>query len=115
MAASLAPMGTCSAVRLVSRFIFPALESGLRWYRSDGVGRDCRGLVPARSDVQHAGRRNIVPRALHGFPAGTQVVGTGLHRAGLEPRGAERRAHLRLAAGRVAVRIFVWSRLDGDI
>src|SRR3972149_5501628 len=72
-------------------------------------------VVPARPEGQHAGRRNIVPRALHGVPAGSQVVGTGLHRTGLEPRGAERRAHLRLAAGGTAVRVFVWSRLDGDI
>src|SRR5450759_1740000 len=108
MVASPAPMGACNTICIVSNPVFSALESGLRWYRSDGVRRDCRGLVPARSDVQHAGRRNIVPRALHGFPAGTQVVGTGLHRTGLEPRGAERRARLRLATGGTAVRIFLW-------
>src|SRR5450756_2107018 len=115
MVASQAPMGACSTVRLVSHFIFPALESGLRWYRSDGVGRDCRSVMSSRPEIQHAARRHLIPRALFDFSARLEMVGAGLYRAGLEPQGSQRNRDLWFANRGIDVWIFVRPRMDGHI
>src|ERR1700694_2651593 len=107
MAASPAPLGACSAVRLVSHFICPALESGLRGYRSNGVGRDCRSVMSSRPEIQHAARRRLIPRALFDFSARFEMVGAGLYRAGLKPQGSQRNRDLWFANRGTYVRIFV--------